>query len=76
MKHKLAFTLAALLTSVSFNAAAAPQPNMPVKVTTAEDALGSFKDFSVGDTNITADEQGLVSASAGTDPDDSRQCSC
>lgn len=60
MKHKLAFTLAALLTSVSFNAAAAPQPNMPVKVTTAEDALGSFKDFSVGDTNITADEQGLV----------------
>jgi len=60
MKRKLALSVAVLLTCFGFNAVAAVNTSPAPKLSTAEEVLGSFKDFSVGDTTVTADEQGLI----------------
>ncbi len=59
MKNTLTLGVAVLLTCFSM-AAGASVGNSPAKLSTAEEVLGSFQDFSVGDTTITADEQKLL----------------
>lgn len=60
MNHKLVLGVAALLTCFSLTAEAAVSNGAPAKLSTAEEVLGSFQDFTVGDTTVTADEQQLL----------------
>lgn len=60
MNHKLVLGVAALLTCFSLTAGAAVSNGTPAKLSTAEEVLGSFQDFTVGDTTVTADEQQLL----------------